>query len=1212
MKNKFTLVELIVSVVVLTILSAIVILQISNWNKESVNASVSTNTSIIQNAVDRYYLDNGEVYPIKNDLKVNLSKPQLVDTEKLLKKGYLKKDLDLSKVRNQYYWIDVFGKVWGSTDEGLQDYVVKKDSKLEFTLSEKVTGYNIYEVSGYSSSGISTSSEKKYKEITSVQVKRNNQLVQVPTGSNGKTYLVSTVDQYGLESAPFGAFTNGKNEFQPLLREGEYEFEIASNELMEFIDFKTLEDKPLGTKITYSFKVKDKDGAYGEYTDDYFSLSDSKGIKVKVHMVKSASGENPRLLDMRVIYNIKNQQVAPFYGVNFPEEVFEEDKYSFAFPYDVETIKKENEEGVSSVRPNPSTDKTVLDKTNTTGISVTCPPQIKYTSFSEDLETGVIVYNYYLAKGNRISKMSSQINSYPYQIKSVSYEYAVNGVYKEVDSLQQVPEENCFSIIYELHKVYSNGYKDIKIPIPVEPTIEVCTNDCYEVCTNCMPPCELDVCEAKKNNNSNDPPFVGPEDEVCIDSTCYPPACTTKCSPLIPEKVTAGDPLLNDSGWKTVNTMKFFASSDSGKVVNWTSFSASDVVPDKENGRIVYRFAKMNDDLWSEQLMEFSEVRAARSVVVFAYIQIKNNSNLSVEKQPTVNSVTLLNQGGAVVVTKSKPSAVIRADKSNNQKRASFSNTTKVKWTYLAADTQGKKIVETEWTGDVRETYPIGLYSVFLRVKNSDNVWSEKVNYVFSVKEEMPIAVIDRNSKNILLNESVGWNPNKSIDPDGDGLVQLEWAGDYASRYSEAGDYSIKLRVRDGEGNWSAWTEENFTVHDPSKIKPVININASEMKVHRYISFDYSGSELSGGKLTGVEWRKDGGNASPVAPNGYYEEGNHTVSLRIKTEIGVWSNWVDKSFLIEKGAGVQFAGLNSKAYDNNLNTNFQVGGDGYKLTWTGGDLDDSVLDIYASVNTPAVLTINAVDKNGVILNTTSTGSTLKNRIAFYIPAGTVAVTFGRGSNKQHTGFVWEVNVNEDRIKSEPLRDLKITPTDHSVTFNWVNPTSSDYSTTEIWKKGVRLGSVSKSQTTFTDNILDAGSTHNYEFRIYDTAGNRTVMPVSAEVLNRPSGVSFSGLSARAFDRNKSTTHQINSNSTATLTWTGRDLGNTNLTIHATLNEGTMDVTAYDKNDVQLNTIRVTYHYMGFRDYNLFLPEGTVKIKFTTKSTGMVAEITEAN
>jgi type II secretory pathway pseudopilin PulG len=77
---------------------------------------------------------------------------------------------------------------------------------------------------------------------------------------------------------------------------------------------------------------------------------------------------------------------------------------------------------------------------------------------------------------------------------------------------------------------------------------------------------------------------------------------------------------------------------------------------------------------------------------------------------------------------------------------------------------------------------------------------------------QKPTAVISMTPEsNITTITSITWGYNNSTDPDSDAIVDAEWTG-MQEKYQTPGTYTVSLRVKDSEGNWSDTVEKTFSV----------------------------------------------------------------------------------------------------------------------------------------------------------------------------------------------------------------------------------------------------------------------------------------------------------------------------------------------------------------------------------------------------------------
>lgn len=113
MNKKFTLVELIVSIVVIGILAAIIMLNISDLRLQAEETAYAVNSKEVQTAVDRYKLEYGEYPTTPQPTKDN---PQLVELDKIIPEFIRKKPKGDFKVE-----VDEKGKTTIIKKEGTED-----------------------------------------------------------------------------------------------------------------------------------------------------------------------------------------------------------------------------------------------------------------------------------------------------------------------------------------------------------------------------------------------------------------------------------------------------------------------------------------------------------------------------------------------------------------------------------------------------------------------------------------------------------------------------------------------------------------------------------------------------------------------------------------------------------------------------------------------------------------------------------------------------------------------------------------------------------------------------------------------------------------------------------------------------------------------------------------------------------------------------------
>lgn len=687
MKNKykgkmlFTLIELIVVIVILGILAAIVIPNVADMKKESITSQLYSDVYNVQTAVDHYVLKKGH-YPTA--LTPTLGEPEPIIWEELYP-TYIK-NLPTDKYTDPYYWIDYTGKVWGATVDSPQD-IVLGESKTEWKKDKKVERYYLYQLSQVTSAA----KKQSLKEVGFVESREDIDRLRV----EGKGYLISAEDEYGLMTPPVGIDYAGYKEdwFTPILgKEGTFTFEMSSGDTMYWDGFHTVEDKPEGAKIEYSFSIQREDGTFTEYVQDFYSLAPSKSIKVQVKTT-AYNGKYPSLYDMRIFYHF-DEEALP---VHHAEKV------------------NVSEAGQSIAPNNPITVKDYFKL-----------PSDKKVSGVHNSDTYSYTYN-----------------------PNIRYSYSPDNVnYQNVDFFTQIPSGSYVRVEREYNG--GAGYQYRPAVVQVSNSVRV-------------------------------------SEEIIKTSSS------------------------NEEQWETIQTIQVFANATDGIKTKWIEAQILDNEP--ENTRIVYEYSALTGGTWTTPLEDLTSLPESISVRVRAILQV-DSKRWDKQNPPTVTSIKLLHEKGAADLSLVQPTLSIVPNKNNNQTNEYFSTLTKVEWGYEASDPRGKEIVAVEWAGDRREQYPVGTYTIQARVKNESNYWSEWVTYKFTVKEELPIAVLEVDKNHIEVDMPIQWYSQNSYDPDGDGIEKVEWSGDYKSSYSSAGIYTVKLRVQDKEGNWSAWAEKQFTVHE--------------------------------------------------------------------------------------------------------------------------------------------------------------------------------------------------------------------------------------------------------------------------------------------------------------------------------------------------------------------------------------------------------------
>lgn len=300
MKKSFTLIELIIAVVVIGILAAIIIPNISEQKSRSLTSMVNSNMRVLQTAVDTYSLKNNGTLPVF--IEPSVENPQTIDIDRLYPE-YIKNTPDYDKLKTQKYWVDANGTVWGATADSPTN-VFTSNNLVEWSHVDTAKSYNVYEIERNKSTGKATG--RKILLNKNVPIHDLPDKVKVEITGGVENVLISSIDEYGLESAPAGpnALLN-QDWFTPILqKEGTFEFEMVSKENMHWDGYRAVKDEPEGTSITFEFAVMDSKGQYSEFVSDFNQLAPSKGIKTRV-ISKGFEGKLPSLYDLQIFYHFK-------------------------------------------------------------------------------------------------------------------------------------------------------------------------------------------------------------------------------------------------------------------------------------------------------------------------------------------------------------------------------------------------------------------------------------------------------------------------------------------------------------------------------------------------------------------------------------------------------------------------------------------------------------------------------------------------------------------------------------------------------------------------------------------------------------------------------------------------------------------------------------------------------------------------------------------
>lgn len=209
----FTLVELIVMIVIIAILAAIVIPNISSFKEEAEYTSVISNTKALQTGVDVFMLKNNGATPTKEIS--TLGNPQALEIYSL-QPDYIK---NLPENKFIHWWLDYNNIVWASYVDTPQNvkFTVEGEEDTAANLSwNPVEGAILYNI--YKSNEFIPSARKKHSidfVEKFISVEGNYPIKELPKLPEG-FYLVSAVDRFGFETPPVKMdFTDNSTIIEP-------------------------------------------------------------------------------------------------------------------------------------------------------------------------------------------------------------------------------------------------------------------------------------------------------------------------------------------------------------------------------------------------------------------------------------------------------------------------------------------------------------------------------------------------------------------------------------------------------------------------------------------------------------------------------------------------------------------------------------------------------------------------------------------------------------------------------------------------------------------------------------------------------------------------------------------------------------------------------------------------------------------------------------
>lgn len=195
MKKLFTLIELIVVIVVIGILSAIVIPNVSSMKESANETALNSTQKNLQTAVDTFMLKNNGVSPTKGT-------PVLGEPKTLEIYGLHPDQIrNLPKDSSIHWWLDHNFTVWGSYADTPKNVALSSDgTSISWEENSEAKSYNIYEVEKAETQ--SAGKGRHLRLVKPFSPPKNEAPVATVQKADNKTYLVSAIDRYGFETVP--------------------------------------------------------------------------------------------------------------------------------------------------------------------------------------------------------------------------------------------------------------------------------------------------------------------------------------------------------------------------------------------------------------------------------------------------------------------------------------------------------------------------------------------------------------------------------------------------------------------------------------------------------------------------------------------------------------------------------------------------------------------------------------------------------------------------------------------------------------------------------------------------------------------------------------------------------------------------------------------------------------------------------------------------
>lgn len=628
-KWRFTMTELVMSVVTLSILASIAYVTLIKEKDSAERVAILSNVRNLQTSVDKFYTEREGYYPTVAAPKQGV--PQKVDFKQLVSE-YAYKDPDLKKAR---YWVDYQGKVWGSTvnvptkisdEEGTfrwQSYVLSKNGTYE-------PKFNVYTVVDVKQKG--DLKEAGLRLVKSkATIKKEGGFFYIDK-EEGKQYMVQAVDRFGLETPPVNelyrdAATTDQGDLLPLTGEGMFTFTTNAGEPAKWLNIEKKEFVPKGAGITYQFAVAGRDKKFSSYTKDFKSLPASQYLKVAVTFYSNDKQEYPSLEAFKV--NFKTlRELEEFENYIPPTGLTKED------------LEGDGESGLTFVdfegfEPSKEQIERLPDGfVSAPNKNSESPYRFQY---KDDPRLRPAAENPKYLDGQRFSGGATLKEGTTYGVFEKVFRVAKDELQyvTNVDILGSLPEGTQAKVTYQGSFDCKNYGEPVSDPLLLD-------------AMQCL---KVKVELSKDDPSIPSPILTGIEIEVqpepvCIDG-CEPPqsfeegdngsATDDPKDPSDPkdpiEPTNPEEPLKIE--WVRLTSVNYII--DAEKVGVWKKVDIRDFQP--PNTRIVYRYATSNDDKTYSAFSKFEDVKNSRYLKVMAEMQYEKGKPLT--KTPVVYEVNV-------------------------------------------------------------------------------------------------------------------------------------------------------------------------------------------------------------------------------------------------------------------------------------------------------------------------------------------------------------------------------------------------------------------------------------------------------------------------------------------------------------------------------------------------------------------------------------------